>query len=97
MGSCGGGGAHCSRSRVLVVFFCLWGLISLSCAARLSVSRQKLEVQKHLNRLNKPAVKSIEVLLFFPLKVLFGYRESEVKCVSKAVFLSVWLLNGLRS
>ncbi|KAJ6704640.1 hypothetical protein OIU79_009542 [Salix purpurea] len=60
MGSCGCGGAHCSRSRVLVVLFCLWGLISLSCAARLSVSRQKLEVQKHLNRLNKPAVKSIE-------------------------------------
>ncbi|KAG6783494.1 hypothetical protein D5086_025279 [Populus alba] len=61
MGSCGyGGGAHFSRSRVLVLLFCLLGLISLSCAARLSVSRQKLEVQKHLNRLNKPAVKSIE-------------------------------------
>jgi len=62
MGSCGcGGGAHFSRSIVLV--FCLLGLISISCAARLSVSRQKLEVQKHLNRLNKPAVKSIEVPL----------------------------------
>ena len=62
MGSRGcGGGAHFSRSRVLVLVFCFLGLISLSCAARLSVSRQKLEVQKHLNRLNKPAVKSIEV------------------------------------
>ncbi|KAG2675268.1 hypothetical protein I3843_13G154800 [Carya illinoinensis] len=58
------GGAQLSsrvrRSSVLEVVFCLWGLISLSYAARLSVSRQKLEVQKHLNRLNKPAVKSIE-------------------------------------
>lgn len=40
---------------------CLLALISLSCAARLSASsRQNLDVQKHLNRLNKPAVKSIK-------------------------------------
>lgn len=38
------------------------GFISLSCAARLSgVSRQKLEVEKHLKRLNKPPVKTIQV------------------------------------
>ncbi|OMO61398.1 hypothetical protein CCACVL1_23547 [Corchorus capsularis] len=58
------GDVHFSRGRarrgvVLVVFWIL-GLISLSCAARLSVEKQKLQVQKHLNRLNKPAVKTIE-------------------------------------
>ena len=65
MGSCAYGGCvHFSRSGLLVLVFCLCSLVSLSSAARLSVSRQKLEVQKHLDRLNKPAVKSIEVLLF---------------------------------
>ncbi|KAJ1405413.1 hypothetical protein SESBI_25963 [Sesbania bispinosa] len=45
----------------LLLVFCLWGLlISLSSAARLSASRQKLEVTKHLNRLNKPPIKSIQ-------------------------------------
>ncbi|XP_061363476.1 protein neprosin-like isoform X2 [Gastrolobium bilobum] len=45
----------------LLLLFCLWGLfISLSSGARLSASRQKLEVNKHLNRLNKPAVKTIQ-------------------------------------
>ncbi|KAK9941447.1 hypothetical protein M0R45_018045 [Rubus argutus] len=45
--------------RALAVLFCL--LISLCCEARLTAtSRQKLDVQKHLNRLNKPAVKSIK-------------------------------------
>ncbi|CAH2053810.1 unnamed protein product, partial [Thlaspi arvense] len=41
---------------------CLWllGIISLSCASRYGASRQKFEVKKHLNRLNKPAVKSIQ-------------------------------------
>lgn len=42
---------------------CLWllGTVSLSCAARYGASNQKLEVKKHLNRLNKPAVKTIQV------------------------------------
>lgn len=42
---------------------CLWllGMMSLSCASRYGASRQKLEVKKHLNRLNKPAVKTIQV------------------------------------
>ncbi|KAG5628423.1 hypothetical protein H5410_000140 [Solanum commersonii] len=51
------------KGAFLVVFMLvyLWGsLISLSCAARLSVSRQKLEVEKHLKRVNKPPIKSIE-------------------------------------
>ncbi|KAG6790912.1 protein neprosin [Populus alba] len=61
MGSCAYGGCvRFSRSRLSVLVFCLCSLVSLSSAARLSVSRQKLEVQKHLDRLNKPAVKSIE-------------------------------------
>ncbi|KAJ9697699.1 hypothetical protein PVL29_007025 [Vitis rotundifolia] len=47
-----------TRALVAVVF--LLGLISLSCAARLPLSKQKFEVQKHLKRLNKPAVKTIK-------------------------------------
>ena len=50
--------------RYLVVVLCSWGLlISLSSATRLGASRQKLEVKRHLNRLNKPAVKTIQVFL----------------------------------
>ena len=46
------------------------GFISLSSAARLSgVSRQKLEVHKHLKRLNKPPIKTIQV----PSGCLFYY------------------------
>lgn len=86
------GAAHFSserfRRRVAAVFVFL-GLISLSCAGRLPASRQKLEVQKHLKRLNKPALKTIKVslshhfefqwlfflfLLFF-YSVLFGRRD----------------------
>lgn len=55
--------AHFSKERVFrgfLVWFCFWGLMSLTCAGRLSVSRQNFEVHKHLNRLNKPAVKSIQ-------------------------------------
>ncbi|XP_024928618.1 protein neprosin isoform X2 [Ziziphus jujuba] len=59
-----GGEAYVSRARwtwkALILALCLWGFNSVSSAARLSASRQKLEVQKHLNRLNKPAVKSIK-------------------------------------
>ncbi|KAJ9541523.1 hypothetical protein OSB04_028029 [Centaurea solstitialis] len=51
-----------SRKRiVLLFFFVVCGLISLSCAARPpKASRQKLQVHKHLKRLNKPPVKTIE-------------------------------------
>ena len=60
--------AHFSNERVFrgfLVWFCSWGLLSLTCAAgRLSVSSQNLEVHKHLKRLNKPAVKSIQVFTF---------------------------------
>ena len=59
------GSARFSRRRTmeaLVAIFCVLGMISLCCSARIeSASRQKLEVQKHLRRLNKPAVKTIEV------------------------------------
>ncbi|GER50689.1 hypothetical protein STAS_28010 [Striga asiatica] len=61
------GAAQCSdgllRGKMQVVFFLVfvWCLVSLSCAGRLSSSRQKLEVQKHLKRLNKPPVKTIKV------------------------------------
>ncbi|PQM33088.1 uncharacterized protein Pyn_04693 [Prunus yedoensis var. nudiflora] len=58
------GFAQLSRGRsrrALALALCVWSLISLSCAARLTdSSRQQLDVQKHLNRLNKPAVKSIK-------------------------------------
>ncbi|GFP95637.1 hypothetical protein PHJA_001707900 [Phtheirospermum japonicum] len=60
------GAAQCSnghlRRKLEAVLFlvCVFGLISLSCAGRLSASRQKLEVQKHLKRLNKPPIETIE-------------------------------------
>ncbi|KAL8529030.1 hypothetical protein ACS0TY_006482 [Phlomoides rotata] len=47
------------NGKMLFFLVCLWGL-SLSCAGRLSPSRQKLEVQKHLKRLNKPPIKTIK-------------------------------------
>lgn len=59
--------------RALALALCVWSLISLSCAARLTdSSRQKLDVQKHLNRLNKPAVKSIKVS-FFPFTLHYSF------------------------
>ncbi|XP_031110917.1 uncharacterized protein LOC116015059 [Ipomoea triloba] len=58
---------HCRKGRrtrvvALALFFLYFCgcLVSLSCAARLSASMQKLEVQKHLKRLNKTPVKTIE-------------------------------------
>lgn len=68
------GDAHFSRGgtkRVLLMFLWMLGSISLSYAARPSVSRQKLQVQKHLNRLNKPGVKTIQVNKFFFLFAIF--------------------------
>ncbi|XP_058200506.1 protein neprosin-like [Rhododendron vialii] len=59
MGAAHFSGVRSRRGRVAAVFF-FWGLISLSCAGRLPASRQKLEVQKHLKRLNKPALKTIK-------------------------------------
>lgn len=47
-------------TRALVALVFLLGLVSLSCASRLPLSKQKFEVQKHLKRLNKPAVKTIK-------------------------------------
>ncbi|MED6130993.1 hypothetical protein PIB30_005947 [Stylosanthes scabra] len=50
-----------SSSVVLLSLLLLLGLFSShTCAARLGGSRQKLEVNRHLNRLNKPPVKSIQ-------------------------------------
>ncbi|XP_010552429.1 PREDICTED: uncharacterized protein LOC104822780 [Tarenaya hassleriana] len=54
---------HFSTGRLatgFLLWFWLCGLISVSCAARFSDSRQKFEVQKHLIRLNKPAAKIIQ-------------------------------------
>ena len=61
-----------NRALVAVVFFL--ALVSLSCAARLPLSRQKLEVRKHLKRLNKPAVKTIEVCALSVYLVLYDVR-----------------------
>uniref|UniRef100_A0A7N0TH41 Neprosin PEP catalytic domain-containing protein n=2 Tax=Kalanchoe fedtschenkoi TaxID=63787 RepID=A0A7N0TH41_KALFE len=51
--------AQHSWSAVVAIlsFLCL---VSLSSSASFSASRQKLEVRKHLKRLNKPAVKTIK-------------------------------------
>lgn len=85
MGAAHFSGVRSRRGRVAAVFFFL-GLISLSCAGRLPASRQKLEVQKHLKRLNKPALKTIKVFLSsFECKWLFLLFCSFTLC-------SVWLL-----
>ncbi|KAJ0806624.1 putative neprosin activation peptide [Helianthus annuus] len=56
--------AHVSRSMFKIgflLFFVLFlDLVLLSCARQQSASRQKLQVHKHLKRLNKKPVKSIE-------------------------------------
>eukprot|EP00262_Sarcandra_glabra_P003906 TRINITY_DN1477_c0_g1_i1.p1 TRINITY_DN1477_c0_g1~~TRINITY_DN1477_c0_g1_i1.p1 ORF type:complete len:415 (-),score=77.51 TRINITY_DN1477_c0_g1_i1:360-1604(-) len=46
----------CWKRRVLLFLV----LLPLSCAARIPVSRQRLELQKHMKRLNKPALKTIK-------------------------------------
>ncbi|XP_042040142.1 uncharacterized protein LOC121785776 isoform X2 [Salvia splendens] len=46
--------------RMALFLVCLAVLISLSCATRPSISRQKLQVDKHLKRLNKSPIKTIE-------------------------------------
>ena len=74
-----GRGTAAGRAPVLV--FSLWCLICLSLAARLSPSMQQLEVQKHLRRLNKPPLKTIEVSslsYFLPLKdaLVFAFRST---------------------
>lgn len=92
------GGAQYSnghgKRQIEMAFFlvCICGLISLSCAGRLSGSRQKLQVDKHLKRLNKPPIKTIEVTvnsnfhldLQFSFALLFslifaGFGKSEGK------------------
>ncbi|KAI3823164.1 hypothetical protein L1987_04596 [Smallanthus sonchifolius] len=59
--------AHVSRSRmrigfmgVLLFFVFFLDLALLSCARQPPASRQKLQVHRHLKRLNKPPVKTIE-------------------------------------
>lgn len=59
------GGQWGRKRRVVGValfLLCFYGgLISLSCAARLTETRKHAELKKHLKRVNKAPVKSIEV------------------------------------
>lgn len=76
------------KRRALAAVLCLWGLtVSLSCgASRLEAGpKQKLKVQKHLKRLNKAPVKSIQVV--FPLP--FQYLAAEKKTVEEMHFFTV--------
>jgi len=69
-------GSSGSCAVTILLVFCLWGVfISLSSAARLSVSRQKLEVAKHLNRLNKAPVKTIQVSLSLSSFLCFVFLD----------------------
>ncbi|WCJ28804.1 hypothetical protein M5689_010476 [Euphorbia peplus] len=52
--------AHFSMNRGFVAVFCFLGMLLVTSAARFGAEKQKFEVEKHLNRLNKPGVKSIE-------------------------------------
>lgn len=58
--------AHVSHRRRGLVLLLLV-LVMLSCSAGAPISRQRLEIRKHLKRLNKPALKSIKVLPFWLL------------------------------
>lgn len=65
---------------VLMVVWLWCFLISVASAARLSTeSRQNLQVENHLNRLNKPPVKSIKVCFLshsFLVLSLFSLSKS---------------------
>ncbi|CAN1294798.1 hypothetical protein LINPERPRIM_LOCUS22599 [Linum perenne] len=51
----------CSSTRLVFALFSILGLVSLSSAARLySDSKHRLDVHKHLNRLNKPPLNSVQ-------------------------------------
>lgn len=86
-----------NRGGLLMVVWLWCSVISIACAARLgSQSRQKLEVQKHLNRLNKSPVKSIKVWFFFSpfmciLYSLFYFLSPKVSIFS---FFFVCLVGG---
>lgn len=87
-----------TRAFVAVLFFL--ALISLSCAARLPLSKQKLEVQKHLKRLNKPAVKTIKVPLHLSLHLAFPvYRLGSMKTwemddTGRSIFFSLFFVGS---
>lgn len=66
-----------TAGRALLLLFSLWFLISLSHASRLSPSMQNLEVQKHLRRLNKPPLKTIQVLSLSLSKIFLIFCYSE--------------------
>ncbi|KAL0713774.1 hypothetical protein Bca4012_020752 [Brassica carinata] len=55
--------------------------VSLSYASRSGISKQKFEMNKHLNRLNKPAVKSFQHAI--------DYVEGDNYCGAKAT-INVW-------
>lgn len=101
--------------NVKMEMFCLFLLfmVSLFCDAYaaeakqgMSISAKKFEVQKHLNRLNKPAVKSIKVkssvpfsfwlhffVYFSVLMVSFGENNRAQMVISSIVL--TYLINQL--
>lgn len=89
-----GSSSGCGVTLLLVL--CLWGLlISLSSASRLGASRQKLEVNKHLNRLNKPPVKTIQVLPLTPSTLflsVFGFFTSSPSTLFSYIFFNSLVL-----
>ncbi|GMQ00557.1 hypothetical protein CsSME_00047597 [Camellia sinensis var. sinensis] len=98
------GDAHFSSGRrsrrvvvTVVVFFFFWGLISLSCAARLPISKQKFQVQKHLNRLNKPALKTIQIRPSYHPEGLYDVFENKVSTENNDgtnAITQLWHVNG---
>ena len=58
-----------ARVRVVVMLFCL--LVFLIPPS--SAGGRKLEIKKHLKRLNKRAVKTIKVRFFFPFFHFFSF------------------------
>jgi hypothetical protein len=68
-------------ARLLVAVICL------SCAAAAAARSPAARMHRHLNRFNKPAVKSIEVRQLFPSVFFFFTRVCGVLAVSFAVAL----------
>ncbi|GAU18740.1 hypothetical protein TSUD_80280 [Trifolium subterraneum] len=90
-------GFGCGVSVLLV--FCLWGvLISVSDSTRLGSSRQKLEVNKHLNRLNKAPIKTIQMRPNYHPEGLFEENKfDENKAKSSTPINQLWHANGMCS
>ncbi|KAF3592877.1 hypothetical protein DY000_02023040, partial [Brassica cretica] len=87
----------------LKFLLCLWLWRSVSPSyARSGISKQKFEMKKHLNWLNKSAVKSIQNAIayvegdnYYGAKATINVWEPKIQQQHKFTFLQIWLLSDL--